>query len=122
VNLIDDALPTQHVYINQLLARLATPPRTLALDWTVMQGLAQLLWQTNRWLFAGRLKLPGLLIPARLHARFKPLQYSNLHAKQILAWTPAYSFEAALDRIFGSTDLLAVSLDSSSSSSSVHSS
>lgn len=122
VNIIDDALPTQQVYTEKLLARLSDSPRTVQINWTTMQLLARLVWLINQRLLAGRLKLPGLLIPARLHARFKPLQYSNQYAKEILAWMPQYALDAALDRSCGTADLLAVSQDSSSQSPSVHSS
>lgn len=122
INIVDDALPTQRTYAKQLLARLSTRPRIIEINWTTMQLLAQLIWQTNKLLFTGRLKLPGLFIPARLHARFKPLQYSNLHAKEVLAWTPQYSLDAALDRSCGDADLLTVSHDPSSASPSIYSS
>jgi 2-alkyl-3-oxoalkanoate reductase len=125
INIVDDQLPTQSVYANKLLEHMSAAPRVIVINWTAMRLLARLIWQMNQTLFAGRLKLPGLLIPARLHARFKPLQYSNLHAKQVLAWTPQYSLDAALERSWGDADLLTVSessFPSSSQSSSVYSS
>ncbi|XQQ06799.1 MAG: NAD-dependent epimerase/dehydratase family protein [Leptolyngbya sp. IPPAS B-1204] len=117
INIVDDQLPTQSVYANKLLARMSAPPRTVVINWTVMRLLARFVWQINKTLFAGRLKLPGLLIPARLHARFKPLQYSNLYAKQMLNWTPSYSLDAALARSWGDADLLAVTAIQPSSQS-----
>jgi nucleoside-diphosphate-sugar epimerase len=129
INIVDDQLPTQNVYASRLLDRMTAAPRVVVINWTAMRLLARLIWQINRTLFAGRLRLPGLLIPARLHARFKPLQYSNLHAKQVLAWTPQYSLDAALERSCGDADLLAdllagshPSSPPSSQSSSVYSS
>jgi nucleoside-diphosphate-sugar epimerase len=119
INIVDDHLPTQTVYAHQLLARMSASPRTVLVPWATMALLADLVWRVNKGLFAGRLKLPGLLIPARLHARFKPLQYSNLRAKQILAWKPIYSLEEALDRSCSDADLLTVFL---ASHPSVHSS
>jgi 2-alkyl-3-oxoalkanoate reductase len=104
LNIIDDDLPTQSQYIQALLTHMAA--RTVTIPWSTMQRVANLASQLNR-LSGERLKLPGLLIPARLHARFKPLQYSNAQAKQILAWTPQYSLETALARSYG-PDLLAV--------------
>ncbi len=118
LNVVDDNLPTQTGYAKQLLSRMSATPRTVLIPWATMALLADLVWGVNQTLFAGRLKLPGLLIPARLHARFKPLQYTNLRAKQILAWKPKYSLEAALDRSCSDADLLTVS----ASNPSVHSS
>lgn len=119
INIVDDDLPTQTVYANQLLARISASPRTMLIPWAMIALLSDLVWRINKGLFAGRLKLPGLLIPARLHARFKPLQYSNRRAKQILAWKPRYSLDAALDRSCSDADLLTVFPVSNSS---VHSS
>lgn len=107
LNIIDDDLPTQSTYLAQVLPRLSDPPRLISLPWSSVQLLANLAWQTHKAL-AGKLKLPGLLIPARLQARFKPLRYSNQQAKQVLGWIPEYSLAAALDRSCGETDLLAV--------------
>lgn len=100
LNVVDDDLPTQQRYVEQLLTHLPSPPRQIHLSWPLLAALADGAWKLNTSL-GGRLKLPGLLIPARLHARFKPLQYSNVRAKQILNWTPPYSLDAALARSFG---------------------
>lgn len=108
LNIIDDELPTQSLYMSKVLAKMADPPRRVAVDWSVMRLLSNLVWQTNKLLFVGRLKLPGLLVPARLHARFKPLKYGNQQAKQVLAWQPQYSLDAALDRSCGDADLLTI--------------
>ncbi|MFM7427774.1 MAG: NAD-dependent epimerase/dehydratase family protein [Elainella sp.] len=107
LNLVDDNLPTQQAYVQQILTYLPTPPRQIHLSWPLLSTLADGAWQLNTSL-GGRLKLPGLLIPARLHARFKPLHYSNAQAKQILSWTPHYSLEAALVRSFGPDPLAAI--------------
>ena len=48
-------------------------------------------------------KIPGLFVPARLHARCKPLRYSNQRIKQVLGWTPRYSLIEALERSIGKT-------------------
>lgn len=118
INIVDDNLPSQTVYANELLSRMDAAPPVVLIPWGTMALMSNLVWGVNKTLFLGRLKLPGLLIPARLHARFKALQYSNLRAKQILAWKPKYSLEAALDRSCSDADLLTVP----ASNPSVHSS
>jgi 2-alkyl-3-oxoalkanoate reductase len=110
LNIVDDDLPTQSAYLAQVLSRLADCShsdslRLVSLPWSLIQPLSKLAWQMNK-LFAGKLKLPGLLVPARLQARFKPLHYSNQQAKQILGWTPQYALSAALNRSCGKADLL----------------
>jgi 2-alkyl-3-oxoalkanoate reductase len=100
LNIVDDNLPTQAAYVQQLLTHLPSSPRQIHLSWPLLSKLADAAWKLNMSL-GGGLKLPGLLIPARLHARFKPLHYSNSQAKQILSWTPRYSLAAALSRSVG---------------------
>ena len=79
---------------------MAPKPGVVPLPWTVARLIAALAWLTNRVVFGGRAKLPGLLIPARLHARFKPLRYSNARIRSVLEWTPRYTLEEALDRCY----------------------
>ncbi len=107
LNIVDDDLPTQSTYANKL-ARRMTPPRTILLNWTVMRLLSRTIWLGNKLLFKGQVKLPGIFVPARLHARFKPLHYSNIRAKQTLNWNPKYSLDIALDRSCSNVELLNV--------------
>jgi 2-alkyl-3-oxoalkanoate reductase len=106
INLVDDHLPTQAVYAQELASRMPSPPPTITIPWSLMGGLATMVWSINQVLFRGKLKLPGLLVPARLHARFKPLYYSNDRAKQVLNWKSKYSLAEALDRSCSKDNLL----------------
>ncbi|NJP08574.1 MAG: NAD(P)-dependent oxidoreductase [Leptolyngbyaceae cyanobacterium RU_5_1] len=107
INLVDDDLPTQNTYASELAKRMTTPPSIL-IRWSVMRLLTDLIWSCNQLLLRGRAKLPGLFIPARLHARFKPLRYSNDRAKQLLNWHPKYDLSSALDRSCSTVELLSV--------------
>ena len=106
LNIIDDDLPTQSAYAKKLIERMTSPPRTIPINWTVMRLLSRTIWLGNKLLFKGRVKLPGIFVPARLDARFKPLHYSNNRAKQILNWKPKYSLDIALDRSCSNVELL----------------
>ena len=97
-NIIDDAPPTQKRYAAELRDRLPQRPRIIAVPWTFARLLARIAWIAKHTIFGGRLRLPGVLVPARLHARFKPLRYSNEALKEVLNWTPRYSLEEALSR------------------------
>ncbi|MBI4780530.1 MAG: NAD(P)-dependent oxidoreductase [Oscillatoriophycideae cyanobacterium NC_groundwater_1537_Pr4_S-0.65um_50_18] len=109
LNIVDSDLPTQSAFIQALVRQSQAAPWVMSLHWGLLLGLAQPLAQINQLLFQGKLKIPGLLVPARLHARFKPLRYSNTHAQEVLHWQPQYSFTAAIDRSYRDADLLAVS-------------
>jgi nucleoside-diphosphate-sugar epimerase len=108
INIIDDDLPTQNVYVNKLVQRTPSPPRMVLVPWTVMRLFSDFLWLYNQRFLQGRMKLPSILVPARMQARFKPLRYSNCRAKQVLNWTPKYSLDEALDRSCSNTELLSV--------------
>ncbi len=108
LNIVDDDLPTQNTYANKLAQRMNPSPRTILISWTVMRLLSRTIWLSNTLLFKGRVKLPGLFVPARLHARFKPFHYSNTRAKQVLNWKPTYSLDTALERSCSDVDLLNV--------------
>jgi 2-alkyl-3-oxoalkanoate reductase len=108
LNIVDDDLPTQNVYANKLRQLMPQSPYTIPLSWTVASLLTQALWLCNQLLFAGKIKLPGILVPARLHARFKPLCYTNICAQQVLNWRPHYDLDTALARSCSQQDLLSV--------------
>jgi nucleoside-diphosphate-sugar epimerase len=106
LHIVDDDPPTQRAYAEAVAGRVTPRPRMIAVGWSLMRGLARLAWELDRRLLRGRLALPGLLVPARLHARFKPLRYSNECAKRTLEWSPRYSLADALDRSCGAVDPL----------------
>lgn len=117
INLVDDDQPCRREYIRRLTQRLSLPttreglppaPRILSVNWFVMAFLAQLANWVNQKFLSGQAKLPGILVPAKLHARFKPLRFTNARAKQLLNWTPRYDCSTALDRSCSAEDLLQV--------------
>jgi len=78
-------------------ARIETPP-TISVPWPAMNAATTMLGKANDAFIGGRAKFPGIAVPERLHARFKPLHYSNAKAKRLLGWKPRYSLAEAIDR------------------------
>ena len=105
INLVDDDLPTQGRYV-ELVSAVMEPPPSLFVPWPVMRVAADALDRANGALLGGRAKFPGIVVPEKLHGRFKPLRYTNAKAKRLLGWTPRYGTEAAVERAGGSGDLL----------------
>jgi nucleoside-diphosphate-sugar epimerase len=100
-NVIDDQLPTQRTYAAHLQKRWPSRIKMFPIPWTLMRAIAAMADLTNKLIFRNRAKLPGLLIPARLHARCKPLRFSNDLLKQTTGWRPKYPWPEALDRSLG---------------------
>lgn len=109
LNIVDDNLPTQNIYAQKLIETMDKVPKIYFINWFFMGLIANMAWLFNRVFLEGKARLPGILVPAKLQARFKPLRYSNQKAKQILNWQPTYSLDQAFQRSCGTKDLLEVS-------------
>jgi 2-alkyl-3-oxoalkanoate reductase len=96
-NVIDDDLPTVRRYL-RVLRRQQAGARIIPMPLAIMYLTARAAWLTNRYALRGKAKLPGLLVPAQVHARFKPRRYSNQKLHDRLNWQPRYSFDEALER------------------------
>lgn len=106
LNVVDDNPPKRKSYIRELSKRAGASTKVLPISWAVMSGLANLAWFINQKFLEGKARLPGLLVPAKLQARFKPLQYNNQLVKEVLNWTPKYSLESAIERSLSNVEIL----------------
>lgn len=106
LNIVDDNLPTQGQYI-RALAPYYEIPASITVPWPVLRSFARGVSYLNARLLNGRAKFPGIVVPERLDARFKPFVYPNAAAKQALGWEPRYSLEESFARSVSDVDLLA---------------
>lgn len=97
INIVDDGLPTQAEYAEAVAQRTEVPP-SVQLPWPLVRTGAGFLALANRRLLDGRAKFPGIAVPDRLEARFKPFRYTNARAKELLGWTPRYGLVEAIER------------------------
>ena len=97
INLVDDDLPTQERYARAVAERTEVPP-SVTVPWPVVRAGAETLALINRKLLDGRAKFPGIAVPDRLEARFKPLRYTNRKARELLGWAPRFGLIEAIDR------------------------
>ena len=98
INIVDDDLPTQAQYEQMLRDHGIDVARGVPVPYRLARATADVLDAISRRWFRGRAKLPYFLMPAKLDARFRPLQYSNATAKRVLGWTPAVPLDEALTR------------------------
>ncbi|MCG9889829.1 MAG: NAD(P)-dependent oxidoreductase [Thermosynechococcaceae cyanobacterium MS004] len=104
INLVDDNLPTQKAYRDALQQYAPALPPHIRVPWAWVNHAST--WTSQLPWIGQQNRLPGLFVPSRVHARFKPLTYSNTRAKQYLDWTPRFSLSEALARSVGAADLL----------------
>jgi len=98
LNVVDDDVPSLRAYMNALKQQTSPRPRVVPVPWMVARLLAASVWWTNKMFFQGRAKVPGMLTPTQLHARSKPLRYSNEAIKNALGWKPHYTWREGLER------------------------
>ena len=97
INIVDDDLPTQERYV-ELVSEVIDAPESVTVPWPVVRAAASVVGRANEVLVGGRAKFPGIMVSERLHARFKPLRYTNEKAKRLLGWSPRYTTAEAIER------------------------
>ena len=73
----------------------------LPVPYLAFRALATVAHRTVRWIFHGKGKLPGLLVPVRFEARFKPLRFSSRKLRELLGWRPALAYRECVARTYG---------------------
>lgn len=117
LNIVDNDLPSSKVYADKIVKLLPRQPSTIEINRSTMRLLSSSASSFNNVLLFGKIKLPGILVPAKLEARFKPFCYSNENAQRILNYKPLYSLDEALKRSCSDVDLLVESPEAPSLSS-----
>lgn len=97
-NIVDDAVPTQRQFTRMVLRRLSPRRMVIPVSYSLLRLTAGSIALVNKRLLGNRARVPSLLVPSRLAARGRPLQYSNKKIKTVLGWTPHYTLEEGLDR------------------------
>lgn len=103
VNIVDDAVPTQRGFARALRDHGLPVARSVPVPYRVARAFADLLAAVNLRVAGGRAKLPGIVVPAKLDAQFRPLRYTNAHAREVLGWRPRYTLDEALTRCAAAT-------------------
>lgn len=98
LNIVDDDVPTQREYAQMLKQHGIAVPAGVRVPLGVLRALVRTLDRVNAKAFAGRARVPDMLNPISLDARFKRLIYPNTRAKEVLDWAPRYGLEEGLER------------------------
>ena len=88
LNVVDDDLPDRKEFV-AVLRQTGWPKFTLPMSWKIFDTVALLLSPIS-------VRMPGLLRRPVLHARMKPLKYSNEKLHKELDWRAQYNFVQAM--------------------------
>ena len=97
-NIVDDEQPSAWRYMGRCRRELGLGGHRLYVPYWCGLTLARLAAVASRTIFHGKGKLPGLLVPCRYQARFRPALFSNAKVKSALGWKPRWSFDEAWRR------------------------
>jgi nucleoside-diphosphate-sugar epimerase len=97
VNIVDDGLPTRRQYVDALAEHTTPSPRVVDIPWAMLRSGAAAAWGLTHGILHDTIEPPGILHPARLDARCKPLRYTNDAAKAALGWQPRWTWTDALE-------------------------
>jgi UDP-glucose 4-epimerase len=105
-NVVDGHEITRWRYMGEYLRRTRSPGRRVVVPYVAALTIARLADWTNRRLCHSRARLPGVLIPCRFEARFKPMRVSTKKLEGVLGWKPPFNLAQSLDRAFGTPELI----------------
>ena len=98
-NVIDSDSVTAWQYMGECLKAGATSGLRIPMPYWTGIGLAQLASSTSRLLFGPTGKLPGLFVPIKFRARFRPLEFPNRKILGQLGWQPKWNFRSSWQRV-----------------------
>ena len=99
-NVVDGHEVSTWQYLGESIRRTGTRERRVPVPYLAALSGSLLAGWVNRRFFQGRLKLPGLLIPCRFRARFKPVRFSTRRLQEVLGWHPPLDFAECLRRTY----------------------
>src|SRR5262249_28742542 len=99
-NVVDGHDVSSWRYLGEYLRRTGTRAYRIPIPYAAALAGSHLADAINRGLYRGRAKLPGLLIPGRFRARFRPLRFSTRKLREVLGWTPPFDLAQCLRRTY----------------------
>jgi UDP-glucose 4-epimerase len=99
-NLVDNHDVGSWRYLGEISRRKGTPAHRIPVPYVVALAGSLLAEAVNQRVFRGRAKLPGLFIPCRFRARFKPMRFPTHKLQQVLGWRPPLDFAQCLQRTY----------------------
>jgi nucleoside-diphosphate-sugar epimerase len=101
-NIVDDDSVRAWQYMGTYLRGSRKPGVRIPVPYHLCQLIVHTAHRTSKLIFAGKGKLPSLLVPCRFTARFKPLRYPMDFVRDTLGWTPSRNFARCVELTWGS--------------------
>ncbi len=98
-NVVDADEVSAWRYAGESLRASGTPGRRIYVPYWLGLAAAHLAIWFGRLLYGKSVKLPGLLVPIRYRARFRPLKFTSDKAQTQLGWRPRWTRAEAWKRI-----------------------
>lgn len=99
-NVVDDDPVTARRYTVEYLRRTGSSGRVVWMPYGLALAASRLASAAAARLFPEGGELPDVLVPERLEAQFKPLEFPNDKIRSELGWAPRVGFEEALARSY----------------------
>ncbi len=100
MNVVDGNDVTAWRYAGELRNLSGSPRMRLVVPYSLAFALVRLVHRLARAVLGDGVRLPGVFMPRRFEARFKPLHYRTDRVRELSGWTPKVSFEDAAARSF----------------------
>ncbi len=98
-NIVDDEEVSAWRYMGRYLRESCVGGNRVCVPYWCGLALAHLATRISKAAFNGKGKLPGLLMPVRFRARFRPVRFSNQKVRLMLGWRPHWNFDQAWERM-----------------------
>jgi UDP-glucose 4-epimerase len=105
-NLVDGHEISVWRYLGEYVQRTGMREYRVPIPYRLALVPVQIVDWINRQFWHGKLKLPGLLIPCRFQARFKPVRFSTRKLREVLGWSPPLAFARCLEHAYSGSDPL----------------
>jgi UDP-glucose 4-epimerase len=97
-NVVDDERISAWQYEGQAIRATDTKGNRIYLPYWFGMAIARMASSFGRLAFGPTVKLPGLFVPIRFQARFRPLRFTSQKAQTRLGWRTSCSFAEAWQR------------------------
>jgi UDP-glucose 4-epimerase len=103
-NVVDNHGLSSWCYLGEYRRRSGERLRRIPVPYAVWLTGALLVSAVSRRLFGEKAKLPGLFIPCRFRARFRPLRFGTRKIRDVLGWSPPLDLGRCLRRTYEASD------------------